>query len=76
MDKYKHDTFDNVKMVLTKMFEEAIKPDFHSDSQGLATRGFGTTPPVEILTNLQCLYVKSIYQELDAVLLQLKEPIN
>ena len=30
--------------------------------------------PVNIIANLQCLYKKTIYQELDAALLRLNEP--
>ena len=58
------------------MFEEVIDPAFHSGSRGLSTKGFGTTPPVNILANLQHLYGKPSYQELDAALLCLNEPMN
>ena len=38
-------------MVLTKMFEEVVDPAFHSDSRGLATKGFVTKPLVDIMAN-------------------------
>ena len=63
-------------MVLTKIFEEVVDPAFRSGSRGLVTKGFGTMPPVDILANLQPLYGKSSYQEFDAVLLRLYEPMN
>ena len=63
-------------MVLTNVFEEFIDPALHSGSQVLATRGFGKSPPVDILANLQRLYVKLSYQELDAALLSLNETMN
>ena len=63
-------------MVITEMFEKVVEPELHSGSRGLATKGFGTTPPVDILANLQHLYGKPRYQELDAALLRLKEAIN
>ena len=63
-------------MVLTKMFEEVIDPIFHYGSRGLDTKGFGTTPPVDILENLQHLYGKPSYQELDAALLHLNKSMN
>ena len=59
-----------------EIFEEVVNPTFHSGSRGLATKVFGTTPPVDILANLQSLYGKQSYQELNAVLLSLNEPIN
>ena len=74
--KLNRETFKNLKMVTTKLFEEFFNPDFHYDSRGLATKGFGTTPPVDILANLQRLYGKLSYKELDAALLHLKNPIN
>ena len=58
------------------MFKEFVNPAFHSGSRGLATKGFGTTPPVDILANLQRLYGKLSYKELGAALLHLKNPIN
>ena len=58
------------------MFEDVIDPAFHSGSRGLATRGFGTTSPVDILSNLHHLYGNPSYQELDAALLRLNEPMN
>ena len=63
-------------MVLTNIFEEVVDPDFHSVSRGLSTKGFGTTSPVNILENLQYLYGKPIYQELDTALLRLNYPMN
>ena len=57
-------------------FEEVVDPTFHSGRRGLSTNGFVTTPPVDILYNLQRLYGKPIYQELDAALLRLNEPMN
>ena len=63
-------------MVLKKMFEEVVDPAFHSGSIGIAIKGFGTTPPVDILANLQQIYGKTSYQELDAALIRLKEPMN
>ena len=63
-------------MVLTNIFEEVVDPDFHSVSRGLSTKGFGTTSPVDILENLQFLYGKPIYQELDTTLLRLNYPMN
>ena len=63
-------------MVLTKMFEEVVDPAFQYGSRGLATKGFSTTPPVDILVNIQRLYGKTSYQELDAVLLRLNDPMN
>ena len=59
-----------------KIFKEVINPAFHSISHGLATQVFGTTPPVNILDNLQRLYGKTSYQELDAALLRLNEQIK
>ena len=56
-------------MVLTKMFEEVVNTTFHSDSRGLATKGFFPTPPVNVLENIQCLYRKSSYQELYTALI-------
>ena len=58
------------------MFKEVIDPDLHSDSCRMATKGFDTTPPVNILTNLQRLYKKPSYQELDAKLQCLNKPMN
>ena len=52
------------------------RPAFHSGRRGLATKGFGTTPPVDILANLQCLYGRPRYQELDDALLRLNEPMD
>ena len=58
------------------MFEEVVDPAFHSGRRGIAIKGFGTTPPVEIMANLQKIYVKLSYQELDTVLIHLKYPMN
>ena len=58
--KEKRDTFKNLKMVLTKMFKEVVDPAFHSGNRSLATKGFVTTPPIDILKNLQRLYGKQI----------------
>ena len=57
-------------------FEEVVNLDFHSGSRGLSTMGFGTTPPVDILANLHCLYGKPSYQDLDAELLHLNNTMN
>ena len=38
------------------MFKDVINPAFRSGSRGLATKEFGTMPPVHILANLQRLY--------------------
>ena len=53
-------------MVLMKMFEEVVEPAFHSGSRDLATKGFGTTPPVDIMANIQRIDVKPSYQDLYA----------
>ena len=74
--KEKRETSKNLKMVLTNMFKEFVDSAFHSRSRGLATKGLGTTPLVEILANLQHLYGKPSYQKCDAALLRLNEPIN
>ena len=58
------------------MFEEVVNPAFHSGSMGLDTKLFGTTTPVNILANLQHLYGKLSYQELDAALLSLNDPMK
>ena len=58
------------------MFKEFIDPTFHSGSRGLDTKGFNTTPPVNILENLQCLYGKPSYQDLNAALLCLNYSMN
>ena len=63
-------------MVLTNIFKEVVDPDFHYVSRGLATKGFGTTPPVDILANPQYLYGKPIYQYLDAASLRLNDLTN
>ena len=63
-------------MVLTIIFEEISDPALHSGSRGLTTKGFGNTPPVEILANLQRFYGKPSYQELDAIFLCLNKPMN
>ena len=63
-------------MVLKKIFEEVVDHELQSGSRGLATKGFGTTPPVDILENLQRLYGKPIYQELDTSLLRLNDSVN
>ena len=63
-------------MVLTIFFEEVVEPKFHSGSRGLATKVFGTTPPVDILANLQRLYGKPSYRELNAALLLLNKTMN
>ena len=65
-----------MKMVLTNIYEEVVDPNFHSVIRGLSTKGFVTTPPVDILENLQYLYGKPIFQELDATLLRLNDPMN
>ena len=58
------------------MFKEVVDPSFHSGSRGLATKGFVKTPPVVILENIQRLYGKPSYQELDTALLRLNDPMN
>ena len=58
------------------MFGEVLNPAVHSGSRGLVTKVFGTTPPVNILANLQHLYDKASYQELDAALLSLNDPMK
>ena len=58
------------------MLEDFIDPTFHYGSRRLSTKGFGTMPPVNILANLQRLYVKPSYQELDAALLCPNKPMN
>ena len=63
-------------MVLTNMFEEVVKPAFHSGSREIATKGFVTTPLVDILADIQRLYGKPSYQDTDAALLHLNEPMN
>ena len=63
-------------MVLKIFFEYFIDPTFHSDSRGLATKVFRTTPPVDVLANLQRLYRKPRYQELDVALLRLNNPMH
>ena len=65
-----------MKIVLTKMFKEFVEPIFHSSSRVLATKLLGTTPLVDILANLQRLYSKLSYQELDSALLRLIETMN
>ena len=61
---------------MKNIFEEVVDPAFHSCSRGLATKGFGTTPPVDILVNLQHIYGKPSYQELDAAFSCLKYSMN
>ena len=63
-------------MVLKNIMEEVFNPAFHSSSRGLSTKGFGTTPPVDILANLQCIYGKTSYQELNAALICIKKTMN
>ena len=63
-------------MELTKMFEEVIDLAFHSGSRRMSTKGSGKTPPVDIIYNLQSLYGKPSYQDLDAALLGLNKPMN
>ena len=58
------------------MFEEVVDPAFHSGIRGVAIKGFGTMPPVEILAIPQQIYVKLSYQELDAALIRLNDPMN
>ena len=70
--KDKREKFYNLKILLTKSSKEFIDPAFHSSIRGLATKGFLTTPPVVILSHLQCLHVKTIYQDLNAARLRLK----
>ena len=63
-------------MVMTEISKEVVNPAFHFGRRGLTTKGFVTTPPVDILENIQRLYVKPSYQELNAALLSLNEPMN
>ena len=59
-----------------KLFKKVVNPDFHFGIIGPATKGFVTTPLVDILENIQRLYGKSIYQELEASLLRLSKLMN
>ena len=63
-------------MVLTKMFEDVFYPAFYSRSCGLTTKGFFRIYQFDIIENLQRLYGKQSYQDLDAALLRLNELIN
>ena len=63
-------------MFLMEIFEEFVNIAFHSGSRGRYTKGFGTSTPVDTLANLQRLYRKPSYQELDTVLLRLNETMN
>ena len=63
-------------MVLTNISEKLVDPDLHSGSRRLATKGSVTIPPVDILANLQHLYGKPSYQDLNAAFLRLKNPMN
>ena len=74
--KKKRETFKNLKMVFANIFVEVVDTAFHLCSKGLATKALGNTPPVYILANIQRLYGKLIYQELNAVLFRLNEPMN
>ena len=58
------------------MFKEVVLPAFHSGSRGLSTKGFGTTPPVYTLANIQHIYGKPGYQEIDASLIRLNQTMN
>ena len=51
-------------------------PTFHSGIRGISTKGLGTTPPFDILANLQRLYGKPSFQKLNATLLHLNKPTN
>ena len=74
--KEKRETFENLTMDLTKMFKESINPALHFGIRGMDTEGFVTMPPVEILANLKRLHGKPIYQEIDAALIYLNQPMN
>ena len=63
-------------MVLANIFEDVVDPAFHSGSRGLTTKRFGNMPPVDIMANLQRLYGKPSYQELDAALIRLNKTMN
>ena len=63
-------------MVLTEISGEVVDLDSHYGSRGLATKGFGTMPLVDILASLQRIYGKPSYQELDVALLFLNKPMN
>ena len=63
-------------MVLTKKFEEVLDSAFHFGGRGIAIKVLGTTPPVDIMENLQCLYRKLIYQDIDTALFRLNYPMN
>ena len=63
-------------MVLMKIFEYVIDPAVQSGSRILSTKGYVTTPLVNILDNIQRLYGKPIYQELDAALLHINKMTN
>ena len=74
--KERRETLKNLKMVLMKLFKKVVNPDFHFGIIGPATKGFVTTPLVDILADLQRLYGKPSYQDTDAALLHLNEPMN
>ena len=76
LQKEKRKTFENLLMVLTKTFKDAIDPAFHTGSRVLATRGFGNTKPYDVLAHMHSLYGKPSLTELEGALLRLNEPMN
>ena len=58
------------------MSEEFVGPAFHYGSRVLSTKEFDTTPLVDILADLQHIYGKPSYQELNAAFLRLNETMN
>ena len=46
---YKRETFENLIIVTTKIYEEVINPTLHSGSRELVTKGFGTSSLADIL---------------------------
>ena len=76
LQKEKRNTFENLLLVLTKTFEDVIDPALHTDSQGLATRGFGNTKPYDVLPHMNSLYGKPSLTGLEGALLRLNEPMN
>ena len=76
LQKEKHNTFENLLMVLTKTFEDVIDPAFHTGSRGLATRGFRNTKSYDVLAHMHLLYGKPSLTELEGALLRLNDPMN
>ena len=76
LQKEKHNTFENLLMVLTKTLEDFIDPDFHTGSRGLATRVFRNTKPYDVLDHIHAIDGKPSLMELEGALLRLNEPMN